>query len=66
MTQPEQWNVTYKCKVTPVQDTKAYRGSTDTAPVILTKALVGDEWSTSRCGRFTPGESNRRIHWMLG
>jgi hypothetical protein len=28
------------------------------------KALVGDEWSASRPGRFIPGERAPRTHWI--
>jgi hypothetical protein len=34
--------------------------------IFLTSALVGDEWSTSRPGRFTPGESAPGTHWIGG
>jgi hypothetical protein len=29
-------------------------------------ALVGDEWSASRLGRFTPGEREPGIYWIGG
>jgi hypothetical protein len=32
----------------------------------LTSALVGGEWSTSRTGRFTPGEGAPCAHWIGG
>jgi hypothetical protein len=32
----------------------------------LTSALVGGEWSTSRPGRFTPGERVPGTHWIGG
>jgi hypothetical protein len=32
----------------------------------LTSALVGGEWSTSRPGRFTPGERAPGTHWTGG
>jgi hypothetical protein len=32
----------------------------------LTSALVGGEWSTSRPGRFTPGERAPSTHWIGG
>jgi len=35
---------------------KACSGSGGTAPLILTSALDGGEWSTSRPGRFSPGK----------
>jgi hypothetical protein len=35
---------------------KAYRGVDVSTHVFLTSALVGDEWSASRPGLFTPGE----------
>jgi hypothetical protein len=33
-------------------------------PLFLTSALVGREWSTSRPGRFTPGERHPGTHWI--
>jgi hypothetical protein len=33
---------------------------------ILTSALVGVEWSSSRPGCFTPGERVPGIHWLGG
>jgi hypothetical protein len=35
-------------------------------PLFLTSALVGGEWSTSRPGRFTPGERAPGTHWRGG
>jgi hypothetical protein len=35
-------------------------------PLFLTSALVGDEWSTSRPGRFIPGERAPGTHWIGG
>jgi hypothetical protein len=40
---------------------KAY-GSGCIDPIFLTLALVGGEWSTSRPGRFTPGERAPGTH----
>jgi hypothetical protein len=45
---------------------KACSGSGGTAPLILTSALDGGEWSTSIPGRFSPGKElryqlNRRL-----
>jgi hypothetical protein len=34
--------------------------------IFLTSALVGGEWSTSRPGRFTPGERAPGAHWIGG
>jgi hypothetical protein len=34
--------------------------------ILLTSALVGGEWSTSRPGRFTPGERAPGTHWIGG
>jgi hypothetical protein len=31
--------------------------------IFLTSALAGGEWSTSRAGRFTPGERAPSTHW---
>jgi hypothetical protein len=33
--------------------------------VLLTSALVGDEWSASRPGRFYPGERAPGTHWTV-
>jgi hypothetical protein len=33
-------------------------------PRFLASALVGDEWSTSRPDRFTPGERALGTHWI--
>jgi hypothetical protein len=32
----------------------------------LTSELVGDEWTVSRPGRFTPGERTPDTHWIGG
>jgi hypothetical protein len=40
---------------------KAYGGVHIYTQVFLISALVGGEWSTSRPGRFTPGESPRYL-----
>jgi hypothetical protein len=34
--------------------------------IFLISALVGGEWSTSRPGRFTPGERAPGTHWTGG
>jgi hypothetical protein len=34
--------------------------------IFLTLSLVGGEWSTSRPGRFTPGERAPGTHWIGG
>jgi hypothetical protein len=34
--------------------------------IFLTSALDGGEWSTSRPGRFTPGERDPGTHWIGG
>jgi hypothetical protein len=34
--------------------------------VFLTSALVGNEWSASRFGHFTPGERDPGTHWIGG
>jgi hypothetical protein len=44
---------------------KAY-GSGCIDPHFLTSAQVGGEWSTSRRGRFTPGERAPGTHWIGG
>jgi hypothetical protein len=36
------------------------------APVFLTSALDGGEWSASRTGRFTLGERAAGIYWIGG
>jgi hypothetical protein len=40
---------------------KAYRGVD-----VLTSTLTGGEWSASRPGRFTPGETAPGTDWMGG
>jgi hypothetical protein len=35
-------------------------------PHVLSSALAGGEWSTSRPGRFTPGERAPGTHWIGG
>jgi hypothetical protein len=45
---------------------KAYGGVGVHSHVFLTSALVGDEWSTSRHGRFTPEERVPGTHWIGG
>jgi hypothetical protein len=32
--------------------------------IFLTSALIGGDWSASRPGRFTQGETTRGTHWM--
>jgi hypothetical protein len=41
-----------------------YRGVDVQKHVFLTSALVSDEWSASRAGRFAPGERARGTHWI--
>jgi hypothetical protein len=41
---------------------KAYGGVGVEIHIFLTSALVGGEWSTSRPGRFIPGEESPGIH----
>jgi hypothetical protein len=41
---------------------KAYRGVDVLSHIFLTSALVGDEWSASRSGSFTPGEKAPGTH----
>jgi hypothetical protein len=45
---------------------KAYGGVDVYIHIFLTSALVEGEWSTSRLGRFTPGERAPRNHWIGG
>jgi hypothetical protein len=45
---------------------KAYVGVDVEIHIFLTSALVGGEWSTSRPGRFTPGERASGTHWIGG
>jgi hypothetical protein len=45
---------------------KAYGGVDLQTQVFLTSKLVGGEWSTSRPGRFTPGERAPGTHWIGG
>jgi hypothetical protein len=42
-----------------VHATKAHRGSKGITPLILDLALGGGEWSASRLGRFTAGQTPR-------
>jgi hypothetical protein len=43
---------------------KAYEGVDVERHIFLTSALVGDEWSASRPGRFTPVERAPGTHWI--
>jgi hypothetical protein len=43
---------------------KVYGESGGIDSVFFTSAVVGGEWSDSRRGRFTPGESAPSTHWM--
>jgi hypothetical protein len=43
---------------------KTYWGVEVELHAFLTSALDGDEWSTSRPGRFTPRERAPRTHWI--
>jgi hypothetical protein len=45
---------------------KAYGGVDVEIQIFLTSALVRGEWSTSRPGRFTPGERAPGTHWIGG
>jgi hypothetical protein len=45
---------------------KAYGGVNVQIHIFLTSALVGDEWSASRNGHFTPGEIVPGTHWIGG
>jgi hypothetical protein len=45
---------------------KAYGGVDVYIHIFLTSALAGGEWSTSRPGRFNPGESASGTHWIGG
>jgi hypothetical protein len=45
---------------------KTYGGVDVYIYVFLTSALVGGEWSSSRSGRFTPGERAPGTHWIGG
>jgi hypothetical protein len=45
---------------------KAYEGVDILIHIFLTSALAGGEWSTSRPGRFTPGEIAPGTHWIGG
>jgi hypothetical protein len=45
---------------------KAYGGVNVEIHVLLTSALVGDEWSASRPSCFTPGERALGTHWKGG
>jgi hypothetical protein len=43
-----------------------YRGADVEIYISLTSTLVGGEWSTSRPGRFTPGEISPSAHSIGG
>jgi hypothetical protein len=45
---------------------KTYRGVDVWIHVFLTSVLVGGEWTTSRPGRFTPGERALNSLWTGG
>jgi hypothetical protein len=45
---------------------KAYEGSEGIAPLIVTSALDGGEWSASHPGRFAPRETVPGNHWIGG
>jgi hypothetical protein len=45
---------------------KTYKGVDVYTHVSLTSALIGGEWSTSRLGRFTPGERASSTQWIGG
>jgi hypothetical protein len=45
---------------------KAYEGVNVLIHIFLTSALVGDEWSTSRPGRFYPRERAPGTHCIGG
>jgi hypothetical protein len=45
---------------------KAYGGVDVQSHILLTSALVGGEWSTSRPCHFTPGETSPGTHWIGG
>jgi hypothetical protein len=45
---------------------KAYGGVDVWTHVFLISALVGDEWSASRLGLFTPRERAPGTHWIGG
>jgi hypothetical protein len=43
---------------------KAYGGVDVYIHVFLISALIGDEWSASRPGRFMPRERGPSTHWI--
>jgi hypothetical protein len=45
---------------------KSYGGVDVKSHVFLTPALAGGEWSASRSGCFTPGETIPSTHWIGG
>jgi hypothetical protein len=45
---------------------KAYGGVDVYIHIFLTSTLAGGEWSASRPGRFTPGESSTDANWIGG
>jgi len=50
-------------EVVPVLTPRRRMGDGGIAPAFLTSALDGDEWSTSRSGRFTPKERAPGNNW---
>jgi len=64
--------VKVKGKVVPVLfltehlDMKAYWGVEVQRQAFLTSTLERGEWSASRPGRFTPGETAAGTHWIGG
>jgi hypothetical protein len=45
---------------------KAYAGVDVQIRIFFTSTLGGGEWSASRPGRFTPGETPSGTHWIGG
>jgi hypothetical protein len=45
---------------------KVYGGVDVQIHIFLTSALAGGEWSSSRPGRFIPGERVSSTHWIGG
>jgi hypothetical protein len=43
---------------------KAYEGVDVLSHIFLNSALIGDEWSSSRPGRFIPGKITPGIRWI--
>jgi hypothetical protein len=68
------WTVVYECKEKlslcltnyPLCQKSVWGSACIEPHIFLTAAWVGDEWTASRPGRFTPEEKALSIHWIRG